>query len=197
LEGVPGIVRSHLAYIEVAARRTSEMIGTLIDFARSRFGGSLPVVRAPADLHAICGRVIDELTAGNPGRRIEMDPKGDGRGEWDEARLGQVVSNLVGNALLHGERDEPVRVSVEGGDSEALLRVQNRGTPIPADLLPVLFGPFRRGSDSRGLGLGLYIVRQIVVAHGGTVEVESTGPWGTTFIARLPRSASATHGAAL
>ena len=112
--------------------------------------------------------------------------------EWDPARMSQTVSNLVGNALTHGERGAPVHVSVHGDEREVDLEVHNSGPPIPSDLLPVLFQPFRRGmledGTSWSLGLGLYIVDQIVAAHGGTVSVRSTAQEGTTFTVHLPRT---------
>jgi signal transduction histidine kinase len=106
--------------------------------------------------------------------------------------MGQVISNLVGNALVHGAPDEPVTVSIDVGGEELWLRVHNAGPQIAPELIPALFEPFRRGAErdatrSGGLGLGLFIVRQIVLAHGGDVSVDSTATAGTTFIARLPR----------
>jgi signal transduction histidine kinase len=121
---------------------------------------------------------------------------GDGHGEWDAARLAQVVSNLVDNALTHGDRDEPVRVSVDAEEAGVRLKVMNRGPVVPPELMPELFEPFRRGvvtdraSRSRGLGLGLYIVKAIVAAHGGTIDVHSTIRDGTMFSVRLPRIVS-------
>jgi signal transduction histidine kinase len=103
--------------------------------------------------------------------------------------MAQVVSNLVGNAITHGAPGEPVRVSLDGDADELRLTVWNAGTQIPPEMLPVLFEPFRRGAASRGrgLGLGLYIVKQIVTAHGGDIDVHSTAENGTTFAVRVPR----------
>jgi PAS domain S-box-containing protein len=196
---VPEPVRAHLRRIDQAARRMDEMVGTLLDFARSREGGSLPVAPEPMDFHEVCRRVVDELTAAQPGRSVELVLSDDGWGHWDPARLAQVVSNLVGNALLHGEPRAPVHLSVEGVDDEIVLRVTNRGPAIAPDVMTGLFQPFHRGADAdeltaaRGLGLGLYIVRQIVVAHGGNVAVESTATSGTTFTVRLPRQRATEH----
>jgi signal transduction histidine kinase len=113
-------------------------------------------------------------------------------GEADEGRLAQVVTNLVGNALQHSPPGTPVRVSTRGVDSSLLMEVHNEGPAITAELLPMLFEPYRRGAEAgpgRGsLGLGLYITRQIVLGHGGSVDVCSTPEDGTTFTVRLPRS---------
>jgi PAS domain S-box-containing protein len=194
-EGLPESVRESLSEIERAGKRMLEMIRTLLDFTTSRFTGRLPVVPVPMDLHALCRGVVEELLAADPNRTIELDFEGDGRGTWDPARLAQVVSNLVGNAIQHGARHAPVRLSVGGDEEHVVLKVANQGSPISRALMPVLFEPFCRGpagrdaSQSRGLGLGLYIARQIVDAHGGAITVESTSEQGTTFTVRLSRTA--------
>jgi PAS domain S-box-containing protein len=191
---LPDRARDQVAEIDRAGKRMLEMIGTLLDFSESRFKGSLPIAPVPMDLHEVARGVVEECLAANPDREVELAIRGDGRGRWDPARMAQVVSNLVGNALKHGARDEPVRVSLHcDGDGEVCLAVENRGKPIPPALLPVLFEPFRRGSNggdashARGLGLGLYIAKQIVTAHGGEIDVSSTAEDGTRFAVRLPR----------
>jgi signal transduction histidine kinase len=191
---LPGSVRENVAEIGRAGQRMLEMIGTLLDFTSTRLEGGLPVAPVPADLHEVCRGVVGELQAAEPERTIELDLEGDGRGTWDPARLAQVVSNLVGNALQHGSRHAPVRVSVGGDEENAVLEVRNEGPAISPELLQVMFEPFSRGSSQRdgsrgrGLGLGLYIVSEIVSAHGGTVAVRSSAARGTTFTVRLPRA---------
>jgi PAS domain S-box-containing protein len=192
---LPESAREPVAEIERAGHRMLEMIGTVLDFTRSRFNGSLPVAPVAMDLHDVCRDVVGELRAASPDRAIELTVERDGRGTWDPARMAQVVSNLVGNALQHGAQDAPVRVSVTGDDTEVVLAVENQGPAIEAALRPVLFEPFCRGSArdpsrARGLGLGLYIVRQVVDAHGGAIEVDSSADRGTTFTVRLPRSSA-------
>jgi signal transduction histidine kinase len=129
---------------------------------------------------------------GSPDRRIELEVLGDAHGTWDPGRMAQVISNLVSNAVAHGAPYAPVTVQIDAtGDDHVDLSVHNEGPPIPPELLPVLFEPFRRGTGDkspRGLGLGLYIVRQLVEAHGGTVDVRSTAPEGTTFTIELQRT---------
>jgi PAS domain S-box-containing protein len=177
-----------------ASQRMLELMETLLDFTVSRFKGGLPIAPIPTDLHEVCRAVVGELRAAEPDRVVELRLDGDGRGVWDPARMAQVVSNLVANALQHGAADGPVRVSVGGDDGEAVLEVENDGPAIAPELMPVLFEPFSGGSalrdasPARGLGLGLYIVNQVVHTHGGTVEVDSTPERGTTFTVRLPRA---------
>jgi signal transduction histidine kinase len=199
---VPDETRRHLSRIDGAAKRMVEMIGTLLDFAHARFGASLPIAPEPTDLAEVIRNVVEELRATNPDRAVRIELDGDGHGRWDPARMSQVASNLIGNALTHGSKSEPVRVSVLGDDEVVVLDVRNRGPAIPAELMPVLFEPFRRGPAAErpsrfgGLGLGLFIARHIVLAHGGTIAARSTADEGTTFTVRLPRAAPATTSAA-
>ncbi len=190
-DGVPLNVQRALSQIDQASQRMVELIGTLLDFSAARFGDSLPVTRVDSDLLDIARRVIDELRSTAPDRAISLDAAGDTRGAWDPARMAQVVSNLVANALAHGAAREPVAVDLEGGELRVLLRVRNRGPTIAPEAVPLLFEPFRRGGDPatrpRGLGLGLYIVEQIVKAHAGAVRVESSVERGTVFTVDLPR----------
>jgi signal transduction histidine kinase len=135
---------------------------------------------------------VEELRTTWPGRSIELEVRGDARGELDPVRMGQVLSNLLANALTDGDAHRPVEVVIDGRRSsdELSLLVKNYGPAIPPELMFVMFEPFRRGGDDTsptGLGLGLYIVQQIALAHGGTVSVESMAETGTVFEVRLPR----------
>jgi signal transduction histidine kinase len=190
-ERVPANVQRALSQIDQASQRMVELIGTLLDFSAARFGEALPVTRVDGDLLEIARGAVEELRSTAPERTIVLAAEGDTRGAWDPARMAQVVSNLVGNALTYGAAREPVVVDVEGRPGRVLLRVSNRGPVIPPDAMPVLFEPFRRGGDPdtrpRGLGLGLYIVRQIVEAHAGAIRVESTTERGTVFTVDVPR----------
>jgi signal transduction histidine kinase len=190
-EALPEKVRLGLVQIESASRRMDELIGTLLDFSAARAGGSIPVVRAPADAHAVALGVVDELRQSMPSRQITIASLGDTTASLDAPRIAQVISNLVGNALAHGAPAQPVDVTIDGNGADLLLAVHNEGIAIAPSLLPVLFEPFRRGdglaSRPRGLGLGLYITREIVRAHQGTIEVVSTDHGGTVFTVRLPR----------
>ena len=182
--------------IERAARRMSEMIATLLDFTQVRRNRRLPLSIAPADLAEVSRVVIDELRSSHPDRTIALELRGDARGLWDAARLAQVISNLVGNALTHGAAGAPVSVAIDAEGDELTLRVHNQGPAIPPASVPRLFEPFRRGREKpagakTGLGLGLFIVKQIVLGHGGAVDVSSAPDQGTTFLVRLPRRPAA------
>jgi PAS domain S-box-containing protein len=187
---MPQVLRNHFHQIDTAARRMIEMIKSLLDFTQARFVGRLPIAPAPTDVRELCLRVLGEYRAIHPECTIEVEVGGDVRGEWDGGRISQVISNLVGNAIGHGDGAAPIRISIDGDDADVHIRVHNKGVPISSELLPVLFQPFRRGDGDRprGLGLGLYIVQQIVIAHGGSIDVTSTLEEGTTFVARLPRA---------
>jgi len=160
------------------------IVADLLDFSRSRLGIAAPGTVALAD---VCRSVIAEASIVHAGRDIVLDAYGDPVGEWDGHRLRQVVRNLVGNALQHGDRDSPVEVSLADSGDRATLSVLNRGPPVPDELRPHLFEPFRRGSSTgSGVGLGLYMVKRIVEAHGGTVEMSSDES-RTVFRVALPK----------
>ncbi len=183
---------------KVAARiarsgdRMSNIISQLLDFTRTRLGGGIPIDPKPIDLAEICTEVIDEMESAHPDRTLLFAADGDTRGVWDRARLAQVVSNLVSNAIQYGKRDAAIAVEVDGEDGGVTLCVRNQGPTIAPDLLSSIFEPFRRQhtiARGDGLGLGLYICREMVRAHGGEISVQSGDVSGTTFTVRLPRSA--------
>jgi two-component system sensor histidine kinase/response regulator len=178
------------ARIVTSGNRMARMIEDMLDLARARLGGGIPVKAEPADFKALVERVMREHQAAAPDRPVEASSEGKFNGYWDAERIAQAASNLIGNALKHGSAAAPVRVRLDGtNDDSVLLIVKNSGA-IPPDVLPHLFDPFRGGGRqsgrSDGLGLGLYIVSQIVQAHGGTVDVK-TGDGDTAFYVRLPR----------
>jgi signal transduction histidine kinase len=128
----------------------------------------------------------------HPERLLHLVQAGSGEGAWDGDRLAQLVSNLLSNAVHYSPLDSPVHIETRGEERELVLTVHNTGAPIPPEVLPRLFQPMQRGvaevSQARSVGLGLYIVDQVVRAHGGRVEVASTAEAGTTFTVRLPRA---------
>ena len=188
----PAEDRKQLERIHRAGDRMKEMIETLLDFTRLRFG-AFPLSFRPADLGEIARAVVDELRAGQPDGAIELRARGALRGQWDPARVSQAIANLVSNALAYGEPGTMITVEVDGNDREVTVSVNNRGAPIPPAFVAVIFEPFRRDvpqdRSPHGLGLGLYIVQQIVLAHGGEIRVESNSQDGTTFTMRLPMAA--------
>lgn len=181
--------------IASAAQRANRLVGDLLDFTRARLTGGLLADPQPIDLHAVVADSLEELRAAWPGRLLVHETDGAGKGSADPDRVAQVLGNLVSNALVYGSRDRPVTVS-SSVSSEALeLRVHNDGPTIPESLKPHIFEPLRRGVDKgsdRSIGLGLYIVREIAAAHGGTVEARSFEGEGTTFVVRFPQTQGAT-----
>jgi len=179
-----------------STKRMGAIIADLLDLTRIQFAGGLVMNRKHMDLRDLCRQLIEELQPANPERVFILDATGELRGTWDSERLAQAISNLVGNALKHGDSHQPVRITARDLGSEVAIEVANHGPAICPDFLPHIFEPFRRGDlkkgssalDQRGLGLGLYIVQQIVLAHGGTIDVRSSDENGTVFSVRLPRT---------
>jgi signal transduction histidine kinase/PAS domain-containing protein len=176
--------------IASVARRMQGLVEELLEDARAHQGGGLPMDPVRTDIQPICARAIQQLLDSHPGGQVRFTLTGSGEGVWDPSRLEQVVSNLVGNALERTPAGAAVEVQASGTAHELFLTVRNQGPVIPAELLPALFDPFRRGDGRGSLGLGLYIVREIVRAHGGEVAVSSDRATGTCFTVRLPRSAA-------
>ena len=180
-----------LARIEASSRRMSRMVEQILDLARSRLGGGLEIRPAPMDLCGMLNGIVNELRTAYPSRTIHLrcSPL---LGSWDRDRLEQVFSNLVGNAIHHGDPEKPVTVEVRKEDGMVCAEVHNHGPPIPEEVRAVLFSPFRRGSresrsvNAAGLGLGLYISHELVVTHGGKLDVRSSAAEGTTFRVILP-----------
>jgi signal transduction histidine kinase len=173
-----------------ASARSERLIRDLLDFARARIGAGIPIQRAPADLREIARQIVDEHA--HTGRGIVCEASGDGRGEWDADRIAQVVSNLVGNALQYSPPETDIHVTVEDAGDDVVVSTQNGGGVIPPELLPRIFEPFFRATPSAGdhprsVGLGLYIVAEVVRAHGGTVSATSDAREGTRFRVVLPR----------
>jgi two-component system sensor histidine kinase/response regulator len=178
--------------ILASGRHMGRLIEDMLDLARARLAGGIVVKREPGDLKALVERVVRECQAASPGRVMETLFSGDFAGHWDAERIAQVVANLVGNAVKHGDPTGPIQVQLDGTkQDEVILDVANWGTIAP-ELVNHLFDPFRGGQRpagrSEGLGLGLYIVYQVVKAHGGSVGVKTGLEERTIFEVRLPRS---------
>ncbi|MFL5346416.1 MAG: GAF domain-containing protein [Hyalangium sp.] len=195
LEASPGLGERQLKAahrIVSSCERATRLIRDFLDFTQARLGNGIPLQRRPMNLHDVTRHVVDEVLQVHPERQVQVETSGEGHGEWDPDRIAQVLTNLVGNALAYSPPGTPVRVRTDSAPGFALLEVHNQGTPIPAEMLPRLFEPLTRGEPthgtrSRSIGLGLYIVREIIRGHGGSVHVASTES-GTTFTVRLPRA---------
>lgn len=184
---------AYVARIKSGARHMGAMVSDLLEFVRSRLGSGLPIEPAPMDLASAAKAAMDEACAGQPDCSPSLNFHGDGHGIWDRGRIEQMLQNLIGNALQHGNNSRTVTVTITGGAEQVLLTVHNYGAPIPKDALSTLFDPLVRsaseelGTPSTSLGLGLFIVKEVVSAHQGSIEVSSNESDGTTFTVTLPR----------
>jgi signal transduction histidine kinase len=188
------LVEPHLTLtkrIVSSAGRMNQMVGALLDFTRSRLGGGIPISPAPMNIGKTVHDVVSEMEAANPGRKIEVNARGSLKGDWDCARMSQVLTNLIGNALEHGSDRTIVNVNVLADEEEITIAIHNQGAPIPRDQLDGIFSAMKKqestGIQSGNLGLGLYIADQIVHAHKGKITVETAEGSGTTFTVHLPR----------
>jgi len=190
VEDVPEIVLRTASRIISSCSRMKRLIDHILDFARVRYGGGIVVDKQRMNLHDICQEVISDIELQGKGDRIKFEADWPSHGLWDRDRLFQVVQNLVQNALRYAAPSTQVHIKVSHArPGVAHLCIHNDGPPIPSDVLPFIFDPFRRAAaqdGSAGLGLGLYIAQQIVLAHGGEMTVESETGKGTTFHVLLP-----------
>ena len=179
--------------ITSAALRIERLTRLLLDFARARLGRGITLEPRRCDIRDLLQKVTHEFRVAYPDRAVACEPDaGDTQGSWDPDRLAQVLSNLLENALKYSPPETPVRLVARGEKEQVVLEVHNQGKPVPPELMPHIFEPFRGGPQSSrtaktSYGLGLYIVQEIVRAHGGNIEVRSTSEEGTTFTVRLPR----------
>ncbi|MEQ1502147.1 MAG: PAS domain-containing protein [Myxococcota bacterium] len=183
-----------IARIVTSAERATRLIADLLDFAEARSSGRIPIRPGRVDLRDVTRQVVDEVMLAHPDRTVELDHDGDVVGAWDGDRIAQVIGNLVANAVQHGSADHPVAVRSRAEGDRVVLDVHNHGAPIATADLGRLFEPYQRGGGAgriTGVGLGLYIAREIVDAHGGRIGVRSAASAGTTFTVVLPRSAPA------
>jgi len=190
-EGQPALVRIRRSVLTM-----SLMIKDLLEYTRARLGKRIPVTPLAYDVGQVCEAAHDEVLAAHPDRVFDLEMDGDLRAEVDPARLGQVLSNLLNNAIQYGALGFPITLSARGERDIVVIEVKNQGPAIPEDALQVIFNPLVQlrtehgGSPdplSTSLGLGLFIAREIVMGHGGTLKVESSSPEGTVFRVALPR----------
>ncbi|WP_431034802.1 sensor histidine kinase [Pseudomonas yamanorum] len=177
-----------------SARRANQMVNDLLDLARCNLGTGIPVNPESTDLSAECQSVVNELRTAHPEALIVFDLSESLNGQFDTSRIDQVFSNLIGNAIRHGAKDQPIHVSLTRDGKSVIFEVKNHGEVIPPEAIPHLFNPEGRYSSyaagekgpSAGLGLGLYIAAEIVKGHGGKIEVVSNTIDGTVFKVILP-----------
>jgi hypothetical protein len=190
IEGVGPEVISRLSR---SGARIKHLLDDLLDYNRATLGKGIPIVIADIDLAEVCAVEIDGLQTAHPDRVISFNGNGNLRGLWDGARIQQVLSNLLKNALDYGAHDSAIEVRATGLEQQVLLTVSNQGSPIPPATLTNIFEPLRRGSSGHdrpetdtNLGLGLFIAQQIARSHGGTIDVTSDER-ETAFTVHLPR----------
>lgn len=191
--------------IERATKWMGGLITDLLEFTRTRLGGGIPINMATCDLGAVCVEAVDAVRTSYPASEFVLSTEGEVVVRGDVPRLQQVLSNLLNNAVQHGARGQPIVVRVRADGEHAVLTVQNSGRPIPPEALQVIFEPLVQAQDAvaepderskTSIGLGLFIVREIVRGHGGEVAVESSAATGTVFTVRLPRNVAAAGAAA-
>lgn len=183
-----------------AIKEMTGLIEDLLDYTRSRLGAGIPIALASCDMGQICREAIDLVEGGNPDRQFILSLEGDLTTQADAPKLSQALGNLLNNAVQHGDRQTPVSLTATGVPEAIILQVINQGEPIPPEAFRTIFEPLtqlRMGQtdepDERArtsMGLGLFIVREIVNGHCGAINVQSTAELGTVFTIRLPRECS-------
>lgn len=191
----PRVARA-LELLAASSQRARRLVTDILDFTRARLGGGIPMARRPTDLGVLADEIAAEVRLAHPGRELVVTRSGDLSGRFDPDRLAQVLTNLLTNALDHGNADSPVSMRLEGREREVAIAVTNRGDTLGPEVLARIFEPFEQAGDppTRGsVGLGLFIVRHIVEAHRGRIVVSSS-EGETTFAVTLPRRAvTSTH----
>jgi signal transduction histidine kinase len=174
------------------AKRIERLAELMVDFSRAQAAGTMPLARKPGNLEQQLRNIVEETRARHTAAQIKFTADGDFAGEWDEGRMGQLLSNLLENAILYGAAGRPITVSMSANTRTVAFSVNNEGPPIPPEELPRVFDATHRGRAEHdcapgGLGLGLYICREIARAHEGSIAVRSDASSGTTFDVVLPR----------
>ncbi|AHL77361.1 histidine kinase [Stutzerimonas stutzeri] len=180
--------------IYTSVKRANKIVSDLLDFTRSQIGTGIPVQMTETNLTFICESMVEEVRAYHPQCNIVLESSAELIGQFDASRMEQVFSNLIGNAVQHGNETSPIIVSLQADRGFAVFSVRNQGEPIAEEAIPYIFNPMSRHSQyaagehgpNSGLGLGLYIAGEIVAAHQGRIEVDSKADQGTVFTVRLP-----------
>jgi len=178
-----------------SAKRMSKLVNDLIDFTRTHLGPGMPIRARQGDLVSVCAQVVDEMRTFHPERSIEFQAPPQLDAVFDDGRIAQMLSNLIGNAIQYGSVDTPVKVGLNDDGEEIVVVVNNQGAPVPPDKIASIFEPLVRVAanihsdyaERTSLGIGLFISREIAVAHGGRISVVSNAENGTTFEVTIPR----------
>lgn len=175
-----------------SVQRMKEMLDDLMDFTASRIGEGLVMQSGPADLGEITRQLVEEFRSGHQDHNFKYVSSGDCTGNWDTSRVGQICQNLISNALQHGNPEGDIAIGCEGLADKVVLTIKSEGKPIPESQQQDIFQLASRkhleaGNPNRNLGLGLYIVHELVMAHHGRVSVLSTLSEGTIFRVELPK----------
>lgn len=180
--------------IHNAGQRMNKLVNDLIDYTRANLGSSLPIIVKPVNLEVLCRDAVAEQELAHPEYRFDIAVQGDCNGQWDDNRISQVLSNLLGNAVQYGSTGKPVVIRLRTEGEQVVLCVENMGKVIPPEKIHTIFDPLVRlvtdgesAAPKSNLGIGLYIAREIVHAHGGSITVTSTEAKGTVFAVTLPR----------
>ena len=184
------------ARVKRSAATMSTMIRDLLQYTRTQLGGKMPISKMLADMKDICESAIDDARALHPEFVFKFTTTGELLDDFDSARLQQVFSNLLNNAAQHGGKKDPITITAQGDKDAVIVQVTNSGPPIPANSLQSIFKPLiqlsleeqQGGKPSTSLGLGLFIAREITLAHGGTLDVTSSEELGTVFSVCIPRT---------
>lgn len=189
-----------ISQIVSSADRAAEIVSYLLDLTSAQNGTGLSIDKKHMDMAKVTLMHVEEMRILHPEQAFQLNTLGDTEGEWDAARIGQVLSNLLGNAVQYGDKSQPISVTVTGGKDSVSLAVHNHGIPIQSEAVGHIFNSMTRGDakpqdtiapnshvKTSNLGLGLYITKEIVTAHGGTIGVVSKLGEGTTFTAVFPR----------
>jgi signal transduction histidine kinase len=174
--------------------RSIKIVGDLLDFTRTQLGSGIPVRSDLDDLALACEAMVEEARVYHPDQQVDLVSAPNLPGRFDRSRMEQVISNIIGNAIQHGERGMPVTVTLKNDGADGVISVHNCGHPIKEELKENIFNPMTRNLGSgtveygagAGLGLGLYIASAIVAAHNGSIDVDSSAGNGTTFTVRIP-----------
>lgn len=194
-EGIGARATKVATQIYTSVRRASQIVGDLLDLTRCQMGPGIPVKKAVIDLAPLCESIVEEIRAFHPKAKLLFEAKAPVLGEFDGSRMEQVFSNLISNAVQHGDLRFPIKVELVVSEDSVVFTVHNNGEPIPEDVLPFIFNPMGRFSQrsvidhgpTEGLGLGLYIASEIVASHEGLIDVVSDSERGTVFLVKLPK----------